>query len=476
MQNKRRRRRSASPSSSSLGLGNDAPFDFLTAEATETVDYEMDSSASCAPFPSAGSSSTPCAAPDAAPDAARDDDDDSDDSDAPRADGRAHSGTDAAPDDASDDASVTGRDDGDDSDAPRRADGRADAGCADAAPDDARDDGDSDAPRADGRAEPEASKHTQLAPAWQGLFGRGVDNLRGMTDEQLKPKKTANRSKALGLSAPPNATLGKSSRAPPPPAPDPPAPPRRPLESESGGGGRVGGASSATSASASPSRGRGNSSSTAPRRASSAPPTSRPASSCDSNQSEAGEVESVVMNPGSAGRVYPFDPEWRKGRQWLKNNDEGMWCAICTEYCDALPSRRPVNFKWAKRGAKIVTSTRKSTVTDHEKHETHIAAVERRAQRASSSGASSSSASASSGASSSPAALTAAVSREVDTTELNAPFYSLFENAFLCGLRNLPNTNFVYMCDRFAPPPPRPPPRAPVGSLCLVLIAAADYF
>ena len=181
------------------------------------------------------------------------------------------------------------------------------------------------------------------------------------------------------------------------------------------------------------------------------------------------------MDPAGSGRKYPFDPEWRKGRQWLKNNDEGMWCAICTEYCDALPSRRPVNFKWAKRGAKIVTSTRKSTVTDHEKHETHIAAVERRAQRASSSGASSSSASASSGASSSPAALTAAVSREVDTTELNAPFYSLFENAFLCGLRNLPNTNFVYMCDRFAPHP-RPPPRAPVGSLCLVLIAAADYF
>ena len=42
------------------------------------------------------------------------------------------------------------------------------------------------------------------------------------------------------------------------------------------------------------------------------------------------------------------------------------------------------------------------------------------------------------------------ISRHVETTELNAPFYSLFENAYLCGSRNLPNTNSVYMCDRCA--------------------------
>ena len=198
-------------------------------------------------------------------------------------------------------------------------------------------DGDGDAADQD-----QPRRHTALSSQWSSIFSKGVQSMtEGSVNLDASKKKKA--TKRGGLTAPEGASFAPAKQnAEPPPQP----PPVSTISIFKQG---VATTENSTAS------------------------TDKEGTVADKETVE--QLAASGAGSSKTGRRWLFDPEWKRNNGWLKHNDHGMWCADCTSYIDSNPSKRPVNFKWAKKGDDCITTTRKETIKDHAGHDTHKAAV-----------------------------------------------------------------------------------------------------
>ena len=221
----------------------------------------------------------------------------------------------------------------DDGDGEKRGrDARGDDGNVDRSSDGDGDAADQDQPR----------RHAALSSQWSSIFSKGVQSMAegSVNLDASKKKKPPKRG---GLTAPEGASFAPAKQnAEPPPQP----PPVNTISIFKQG---VATTEKSTAS------------------------TDKEGTVADKETTE--KLAASGAGSSKTGRRWLFDPEWKRNNGWLKHNDHGMWCADCTSYIDSNPSKRPVNFKWAKKGDDCITTTRKETIKDHAGHDTHKAAV-----------------------------------------------------------------------------------------------------
>ena len=222
-----------------------------------------------------------------------------------------------------------------------------------------------------------------------------------------------------GLTLPPDAKLGKAkpmTTAPPPP------PPRRP-----------------------------------PRHQRQPLPTASTPTPADEKDDGTGQGDSTVVDgnavvavgavsaPSSKGRVFKFDEQWKQGRPWLRyadvNGTGRMWCSICVDffpgytpsddYCQVVGRSLHKTSVWEDSSQGCLT-LRLAAVEAHERaNGPHQFAY----QQQSCSGQAAA------------GSMTAAECANVDTTDENRPFFSLYTNAYVCAANNLSAYTFVALND-----------------------------